>query len=74
MNDPTAHPATTSFVDLPADVEDEFEVYINGILQQPDTDYHIDGRTLVFLRVLQPEIKMSKRHWVLVWRVCPRSG
>jgi hypothetical protein len=55
------HPdVVESLVDLPDTVDGDFDVYVNGILQQPGTDYTLDGRTLVFPRPLQPEIAMSK--------------
>jgi hypothetical protein len=56
--DPTA--AAESHVDLPPAVEGDFDVYVNGILQQPGSDYRLDGRTLVFPRPLVREVKMSK--------------
>jgi hypothetical protein len=52
--------AAESLVDLPAAVGDHFDVYVNGILQHPGTDYRIEGRTLLFPRLLQPEVKMTK--------------
>jgi hypothetical protein len=54
-------PGTTeSHVDLPATVDGDFDVYINGILQQYGTDYRLEGRTLVFPRQLTAEVKMTK--------------
>jgi hypothetical protein len=49
-----------SLVDLPAHIDGDFDVYINGILQEYGTDYQLHGRTLVFPRNLAPEIKMTK--------------
>lgn len=66
MNDQPEPVATESIIDLPGTVDGEFHVYINGILQQPGTDYRIEGRTLVFPRPLKPEIKMSKTQWIKV--------
>ena len=66
MNDHPEATAPESIIDLPAAIEGEFDVYINGILQQPGTDYRIEGRTLIFPRPLEPEIKMSKTQWVKV--------
>ena len=60
MTDPKHPHRTDSVIDLPAGVDGDFDVYVNGILQQPGTDYRIEGRTLVFPRHLQPEIPMSK--------------
>jgi hypothetical protein len=64
MNDQTKPVADESVVELPATVEGAFEVYINGILQRPGTDYRQEGRTLIFSRRLDPEIKPSKREWI----------
>jgi hypothetical protein len=64
MSDPTEQAATESVVDLPAAVGEEFDVYVNGILQQPGVDYRRAGRTLVFGRPLEPEVKLTKRQWV----------
>jgi hypothetical protein len=66
MTDKPEATASESIVDLPAAVEGEFDVYINGILQQPGPDYRVEGRTLVFPRPLEPEIAMSKTQWVKV--------
>jgi hypothetical protein len=49
-----------SFVELPIEVEDEFDVYVNGVLQEYPDDYQLDRRTLVFPRPLAPEVKMTK--------------
>ena len=38
-----------SIVTLPPDAGEDFEVYINGVLQQPDIDYYSD-RELIFDR------------------------
>ena len=66
MNDQPETATTESIIDLPATVDGQFDVYINGILQQPGTDYHIEGQTLIFPRPLEPEIKMSKTQWIKV--------
>jgi hypothetical protein len=54
-----ANPSRTA-VDLPDHVDGEFQVYVNGILQQPGADYRTDGRTILFPRVLEPEVEMTK--------------
>jgi hypothetical protein len=66
MNEQPETGVSESLVDLPAAVAGEFEVYINGILQRPGSDYRIEGRTLVFPRPLAAEVKMSKSQWVKV--------
>lgn len=60
MNNHEQRATQESLVDLPAAVDGDFEVYVNGILQQYGTDYELDGRTLVFPRALAAEVKMSK--------------
>jgi hypothetical protein len=60
VTDATDSERTESLIDLPDAVDGDFDVYVNGILQQPGPDYTVDGRTLVFPRLLQPEIAMSK--------------
>ena len=44
---------TRSIVKLPADVEEHFEVYANGVLQQPDIDYYLDSSKPIFERALR---------------------
>jgi hypothetical protein len=53
-----------SIVKLPADAEEDFEVYVNGVLQQPDIDYYQDGRDLVFDRALRKD-RVSGWRWFL---------
>jgi hypothetical protein len=60
VNDREDAGAIESFIDLPETVDGQFDVYINGILQQLDIDYRLEGRTLIFPRRLEPEVKMSK--------------
>lgn len=55
-----------TWVDLPPYVEEALEVYVNGIAQQAGIDFELRERALVFPRELVPEVKMSKRQWVLV--------
>jgi hypothetical protein len=61
---------TRSIIKLPADVEDgDFEIYVNGVLQQPDVDYYLDGRNLVFDRALRKD-HVSRWRWLLgAWGV-----
>jgi len=56
---------TRSIVKLPADVEDDdFEVYVNGVLQHPDVDYYVDRRELIFDRALRKD-RISGWRWLL---------
>jgi hypothetical protein len=66
VNDHRETSPAQAVIDLPAAVTGPFEVYLNGILQQPGVDYQVDDRTLVFPRTLVSEIKMSKLDWVKV--------
>jgi hypothetical protein len=53
-----------SAVRLPADVGDEFDVYVNGVLQSDEIDYgHADG-WLLFERWLQRD-RISRMRWFL---------
>ena len=60
MNETDPSTQGESFVDLPEQVEDEFDIYISGVLQEYPDDYQLDGRTLVFPRTLAPDVKMTK--------------
>jgi len=42
-----------SVVKLPADARWEFEVYVNGVPQEPGVDFYLDGRDLIFDRPLR---------------------
>lgn len=56
-------------VELPADVEEQYEVYINGVLQQPYVDFAVVDRTLIFDRALRKD-RISGWRWLLgAWGV-----
>jgi hypothetical protein len=55
--------ADESRVELPADVPEDFEVFVNGVRQEPGRDYHVQGRTLVFTRSLAQEGKLGAMRW-----------
>jgi hypothetical protein len=60
-----------SVVTLPRDVDvyDDFEVYVNGVPQHVDLDFHIDGRALIFERQLRKD-RVSGWRWFLgAWGV-----
>lgn len=58
-----------SLVPLPPQVDGPFQVFLNGVLQTPGTDYEVDGRTLVFPQVLRKD-KISGWRWFLgAWGV-----
>jgi hypothetical protein len=51
-------------VDLPPEVKAPFEVYINGVRQQPGSDYRVEGRSLVFQRTLAKEGRLGFWRWL----------
>jgi hypothetical protein len=55
--------AERSLVDLPSSVTTPFEVYLNGVRQQPGTDFHVEGATLVFDRPLAREGRLGFWRW-----------
>jgi hypothetical protein len=56
-----------SRIELPADVPEEFEVYVNGVKQQAGRDYRVLGRTLVFDRPLHDEGKLGAMRWTSIF-------
>ena len=55
--------AAESRVELPPDVPEEFEVFVNGVLQEPGRDYRVQGRTLIFPRQIAQEGKLGAMRW-----------
>ena len=55
--------AEAARVELPAEVTFPFEVYVNGVPQQPGRDYRVDGSELVFGRSLAREGKLGFWRW-----------
>jgi hypothetical protein len=53
-----------SRVELPAGVSERFEVYLNGVLQQPGADYRREGGELVFDRSLAREGRLGFWRWL----------
>ena len=47
--------AETTRVELPAGVGESFEVFVNGVVQQPGRDFRREGGELVFERQLARE-------------------
>lgn len=60
---PESHASVRSLVDLPQEVGEDFEVYVNGVPQQPGRDYRVEGRTLVFARALASEGRLGPVRW-----------
>ncbi len=52
-----------SRVELPPDVPEQFEVYVNGVPQESGTDYRVQGRTLIFNRSLAQEGSLGAVRW-----------
>ena len=52
-------------VPLPPTVRDPFTVYVNGVRQQPGTDYQVRDGALVFERELVKERKLGFWKWFL---------
>jgi hypothetical protein len=58
-----------SKVRLPRAVREPYQVYLNGVPQQPGVDFAIREGALVFERELRKD-KISKRRWLLgAWGV-----
>jgi hypothetical protein len=58
-----------SIVELPAEVDGDYEVYLNGVLQQPYVDFDVEERVLVFNRSLRRD-RISGWRWFLgAWGV-----
>jgi len=56
-----------SRVDLPAHVPNDFQVFVNGIEQQPGVDFELVGRSLVFPRPIAQEGKLGFVRWTAMW-------
>jgi hypothetical protein len=54
-------------VRLPADLVRPFQVFVNGVVQEEGSDYHVEGRTLVFERELRTEGKLGFWRWLSLW-------
>jgi hypothetical protein len=53
----------SSRVELPADVPEDFDVFVNGVPQKLGSDYRVQGRTLVFARSLAQEGRLGPLRW-----------
>jgi hypothetical protein len=54
-------------VRLPADLMRPFEVYVNGVPQEEGTDFRVEGRSLVFDRILKTEGTLGFWRWLSMW-------
>jgi hypothetical protein len=53
-----------SVVDLPPEVGETFEVFLNGVPQRAGTDFEVEGRQLVFERKLAHEGRLGFWRWL----------
>jgi len=53
-----------SVVDLPPEVGESFEVFLNGVPQRAGTDFEVEGRQLVFERKLAREGRLGFWRWL----------
>jgi len=58
---------TGARVKLPPSVGDSFEVYVNGVLQQPGVDYERRGDEIVFSRALAHEGELGFWRWASIF-------
>lgn len=56
--------SSQSRVALPAGVGDAYEVYVNGVRQEPGRDFDRIGATLVFRRSLAHEGRLGWMRWL----------
>ena len=54
-------------IELPGWVPPEFEVFVNGVRQQPGVDFRLEGRSLVFPRALAQEGRLGFWRWTSMW-------
>jgi hypothetical protein len=51
-------------IDLPAQVAEPYEVFVNGVLQERGRDFEVVGRSLVFHRTLAREGRLGFWRWL----------
>jgi hypothetical protein len=51
-------------VELPPEVGRPFQVFVNGVQQEPGRDFDVIGRTLVFRRNLAKEGRLGFWRWL----------
>lgn len=66
MNVPTEARKATR-VRLPGDLVRPFEVFVNGVAQAEGTDFHVEGRTLVFAKELRSEGNLGFWRWTSIF-------
>jgi hypothetical protein len=55
-----------SQVELPGDVADPFEVFVNGVAQRPGVDFERRGQKLLFGRELASEGQLGFWRWTSI--------
>lgn len=65
MNEPD--PIHAAWVDLPPDVEEPFDVYVNGVHQERGKDYELVDRALVFSQPLSGEGRLGTMRWLSIF-------
>jgi len=50
-------------IDLPPHVKGPYEVFVNGVPQEPGRDFEVVGRSLVFHRTLAGEGRLGFWRW-----------
>lgn len=53
-------------VPLPEGAREPFEVYVNGVPQDPGVDYEVYGRSLAFSKPLAKEGKLGPMRWLSI--------
>ena len=56
--------AERSVVELPPEVSEPYEVFLNGVPQRAGEDFRVEGRRLVFERKLAEEGRLGFWRWL----------
>jgi hypothetical protein len=54
-------------VPLPSSVQEPFEVFVNGVRQEPGVDYGVRGRELRFDKPLAKEGRLGPMRWLSIF-------
>ena len=54
-------------VPLPAEAREPFEVFVNGVPQEPGADYRVEGGRLLFERPLAQEGRLGLLRWTSIF-------
>ncbi len=54
-------------VPLPSAVQEPFEVFVNGVRQEPGADYELRGRELRFQKPLAKEGRLGTIRWLSIF-------